>query len=165
MASRMACLSHITNNSLELRSWSMQRENHIMKIRAVSEWKRKKCRVSIILGFPGGTAVKNPPANAEDRRDVGSVPELGRPPGGRHGNLLQYSCLENPNGQRSLLGYSPQGGKESYMTEVTEHTPTHYINEQASKIPSYRLLFSNKREWSTDTCYNVDGSWKHYAYL
>ena len=39
--------------------------------------------------------VKNPPANAEDVRNVGSVPELGRSPGGGHGNPLQYSCLEN----------------------------------------------------------------------
>ena len=40
--------------------------------------------------------VKNPPANAGDIRDVGSVPGLGRSPGGGHGNPLQYSCLENP---------------------------------------------------------------------
>ena len=40
--------------------------------------------------------VKNPPANAGDVRDVGSIPELRRSPGGGHGNLLQYSCLENP---------------------------------------------------------------------
>ena len=40
--------------------------------------------------------VKNPPANAGDKRDVGSVPGSGRSPGGGHGNSLQYSCLENP---------------------------------------------------------------------
>ena len=40
--------------------------------------------------------VKNPPANAEDIRDVGSIPELRRSPGGGHSNPLQYSCLENP---------------------------------------------------------------------
>ena len=39
--------------------------------------------------------VKNPPANAGDIRNVGSIPGSGRFPGGRHGNLLQYSCLEN----------------------------------------------------------------------
>ena len=39
--------------------------------------------------------VKNPPANVEDKRDVGSIPGWGRSPGGRHGNPLQYSCLEN----------------------------------------------------------------------
>ena len=40
--------------------------------------------------------VKNPPANAGDIRDTGLVPGLGRSPGGRHGNPLQYSYLENP---------------------------------------------------------------------
>ena len=40
--------------------------------------------------------VKNPPANAGNVRDTGSIPGWGRSPGGEHGNLLQYSCLENP---------------------------------------------------------------------
>ena len=40
--------------------------------------------------------VKNLPANAGDIREVGSIPGLGRSPGGGHGNPLQYSCLENP---------------------------------------------------------------------
>ena len=46
-----------------------------------------------------------------------SIPGLGRYPGEGHGNPLQYSCLENPYGQRSLVGYSPSGCKESEMTE------------------------------------------------
>ena len=46
--------------------------------------------------------VKNLPANAGDVIDAGSIPGLGRSPGGGHGNPLQYSCLENPHGQRSL---------------------------------------------------------------
>ena len=49
--------------------------------------------------------------------DLGSIPMLGRSPGGAHGNPLRYSCLENPHGQRSLVGYSPWGHKESGMTE------------------------------------------------
>ena len=53
--------------------------------------------------------VKNPPANAVDVRDVGSIPGLGRSPGGGNGNPLQCSCLEN----------SPWGQKESDMTEHT----------------------------------------------
>ena len=40
--------------------------------------------------------VKNPPANAGNMRDVGSIPGLGRSSGGGHSNPLQYSCLENP---------------------------------------------------------------------
>ena len=50
---------------------------------------------------------KNSPASAGDLRDVGSIPGLRRSPGGGHGNPLQYSCLENSHGQRSLAGYGP----------------------------------------------------------
>ena len=39
--------------------------------------------------------VKNPPANAGDIRDAGSITQSGKSPGGGHGNPLQYSCLEN----------------------------------------------------------------------
>ena len=48
------------------------------------------------MGFLGDTMVKNLPATAGDIRDMGSIPGLGRFPGGGHGNPLQYSCLENP---------------------------------------------------------------------
>ena len=48
------------------------------------------------MGFPGGSVVKNLPANAEEVRDVGSIPGSRRSPGGGHSNPLQYSCLENP---------------------------------------------------------------------
>ena len=51
--------------------------------------------------------VKNPPANAGDIRDAGSVPGREDSPGGEQDNPLQYSCLEDPQGQRSLVGYSP----------------------------------------------------------
>ena len=40
--------------------------------------------------------IKNLPASVGDIRDMGSIPGLGRSPGGGHGNPLQYSCLENP---------------------------------------------------------------------
>ena len=48
------------------------------------------------IGFLSGTVVKNLPANARDIRDVGSIPVLGRSPGERNNNPLQYSCLVNP---------------------------------------------------------------------
>ena len=63
--------------------------------------------------------VKNPPANAGDVGVEGSIPGLGRSPGGRHGNPLQCSCLENPHEQRSLVGYSSQGLKELDLNEAT----------------------------------------------
>ena len=58
------------------------------------------------LGFPGGSDSKESSCNAGD---LGSIPELGRSPGEGHGNPLQYSCLENPHGERSLEGYSLWG--------------------------------------------------------
>ena len=45
-------------------------------------------------------------------------------PGGGHGNTLQYSCLENPHGERSLMGYSPWGHKES---DTTKRLSTHMV--------------------------------------
>ena len=62
---------------------------------------------------------KNSPANVGDIRDVGLIPGLGRPPGGLHGNLLQYSG--EPHGQRHLTGYSSQSHTESDTTEATSH--------------------------------------------
>ena len=62
--------------------------------------------------------VKNLPANIGDVRDAGSIAELGRSPGGGHGNPLRYFCLENPHGQRSLVGYiQSMGVAESNTTE------------------------------------------------
>ena len=71
--------------------------------------------------------VKKPPVNAGDKRDAGSILGLGRSPGGAHGNPFQYSCLENPRGQRSLVGYSSQSHKELDTTEATEHARTQFF--------------------------------------
>ena len=49
--------------------------------------------VKLIMGFPGGSAVKNPSVNVVD---VGLIPGWGRSPGEGNGNPLQYSCLVNP---------------------------------------------------------------------
>ena len=57
--------------------------------------------------------------------DLGSIPGLGRSLGRGHGNPPQYSCLENPHGQKSLEGYSPWGHKES---DTTERLSTHRHN-------------------------------------
>ena len=67
-----------------------------------------------IIVFPGGSDGKESACNVGD---LGSVPGLGRSPGGGHGNPLQYSGLENPHGLRSLAGYSPWARKELDTTE------------------------------------------------
>ena len=69
---------------------------------------------TILRGFPGGSDDKESACNAGD---PGSIPGWRTSPGGGHGNPLQYSCLENPHGQRSLADYSPWGCKESDTTE------------------------------------------------
>ena len=68
----------------------------------------------ISQGFPGDPDGKESACNVGD---LGSIPGLGRSPGEENGNLLQYSCLENPHGQKSLVGYSPWGCKELDTTE------------------------------------------------
>ena len=70
--------------------------------------------LSLNIGFPGGSVVKNMPSNA---RDAGSVPGLGRCPGEGNGNPLQYSCLGNPM-DRGAWQVTVHGvAKESDMTE------------------------------------------------
>ena len=67
-----------------------------------------------------GSVIKNPPSNSGD---AGSILGSRGSPGGGSSNPLQYSCLENPHGQRSLASYNPWDGKESDMTEHAAYTP------------------------------------------
>ena len=74
---------------------------HKLKYTIIRELKSRwwicllKISVSNGSGFPGGSVVKNLPANAGDSRATGSIPESGRSPGEGNGHPLQYSCLEN----------------------------------------------------------------------
>ena len=88
------------------------------------------------MGFPGGSEGKESACNAGD---LGSIPGLGRSPGGGHGNTPQYSCLENPHGQRSLAGYSPWGCRVRHHWE-TKHSQCrrfgrHGFDPWVGKIP------------------------------
>ena len=62
--------------------------------------------------------IKDPPANAGDTRDVGSIPELGRFPGVGNGNPFQYSCMENYM-DRGAWWATDHGVAESDLTEMT----------------------------------------------
>ena len=64
--------------------------------------------IIVALGFPGGSVVKNLPANAGDTGEAGSSPGLGRSPGGGRGTPLQYSCLVNPT-DRGVWGATVHG--------------------------------------------------------
>ena len=88
--------------------------------------------------FPADSAGKEPACNAGD---LGSIPGSGRYPGVRHGNPLQYSCLENPYGQRSLVGYSPQGHKQSDMTEWLEPSFEKRSTKMANTVWNFKSNF------------------------
>ena len=68
------------------------------------------------MGFPGGSVVKNPPANEGDTGDVGLIPGSGRSLGEGNGNPLQYSCLGNPMDRGAWWATVHKVAKELYMT-------------------------------------------------
>ena len=88
------------------------------------------------MGFLGGSDGKESTCNVGD---PSSVLGLGRSPAGGHGNPLQYSCLENPHGERNLVGYGPWGRKESDMTERLS------TNDKNDNIGSKTTVFSSQQ--------------------
>ena len=83
-------------------------------------WKLLKSK-----GFPGGSVVKNPPANAWDAGDESLIPGLWRSLGEGKGNPLQYSCLTNPT-DRGGWQASPWGHKRVRHDWVTKYTHTRW---------------------------------------
>ena len=79
--------------------------------------------------------VKNPPANAGDKRDAGSIPRLGRSSGGGHGNPLQYSFLENP------------------MDRGAWWATVHRVTKSQTQL---KWLSTHKQEWNIAIYSNVD---------
>ena len=90
--------------------------------------------------FPCGSDSKESACNVGD---LGSIPGLGTSPRGEHGNPLQYSCLENPLGQRNLVDCSSWGHKELDMTEQqSTHTHTYIYIMFSMCIMSYFKLIT-----------------------
>ena len=88
-------------------------------------------------GFLHGSDSEESACNAGD---PGLIPGLGRSPGWGYGNPLQYSCLENPHGQRSLVGYSPWGSQKVQHDGVTKHsTVVRYLprTQRKRKLPVF----------------------------
>ena len=81
--------------------------------------------------FPGGSDGKE---STCDVGDLGSLPGLGRSPGGGHGNPLQYPCLENPHRQRSQVGHSSRGHKELDLTERLIHTQKQVVRCECLRL-------------------------------
>ena len=92
-------------------------------------------------GFPSDSVGRESTCNTGNAGDAGSIPGWKRSPGGGNGNQLQYSCLENPHGQRNLAGYSPQGHKELDMTEQLSSHAT------VVKTPSFQCTGCRYNPW------------------
>ena len=88
--------------------------------------------------------------NTRVTRDTGSIPGLGRSPGGGHGNPLLYSCLENPMDRGALVGYSPWDCKELDVTERQKNNnkenKREAISENDAGKKSTELDCSGRRE-------------------
>ena len=95
------------------------------------------------MGFPGVSEGKESTCNLED---LDSIPVLGRYLGGKLSNTLQYSGLENPHGQRSLVGSSPWGHKELKQW-VTQHSTTTVKNMQLSSQQVKAVIFKLEIEY------------------
>jgi len=79
--------------------------------------------------------VKNPPANAEDIRDTGSIPGLGRSSGGGYGSLLQYSCLENSMDRGSWWAMVHRVAQsQTCLKQLSMHTHTHIVDLQCFRF-------------------------------
>ena len=89
--------------------------------------------------------VKNPPANAGDIRDVDSIPGLGRSPGGGYGNLLQYSCLENPM-DRGAWWVTVHGVTKS-RTQLKQLSMHAYIYSRVLKLYFYIYIGSYYKDY------------------
>ena len=72
----------------------------------------KKADVEFFGSFSHAVGGSDGEESACSAGDLSLTPGLGGSPGGGHGKPLQYSCLEDPHGQRSLEGYSPRGCTE-----------------------------------------------------
>ena len=113
----------------------------------VIEWGRTGYFLRVLKSDPfgpnhGGLDGKESACNAGD---LGLIPVLGISPGGGYSNPLQYSCLENLHGQRSLVGYHPWGHKESDMTErLSTHTHTEFI----CCLFQFNFAWPQSRLWS-----------------
>ena len=91
------------------------------------------------MGFPGGSDGQESACNVGD---PGSMPGLGRSPGEGHGNPLQYSCLENPHGQRSLWYYY-QLTLQIMNVRLREH------NSRVQRVsPAYLIMWASKTKLS-----------------
>ena len=98
-------------------------------------------------GFHGDSDGKESACNVGD---LDLIPELGRSPGGGHGNPLQYSCMENPCGQRSLAGYiQSMGSQRVGHNWATKHNTSVARSRQEPRSSTNSSVLSKLQPSST----------------
>ena len=95
-----------------------------------------------MYGFPGSSVVKNPLANAGTAEAVGSIPGSGRSPGGRHGNPLQYSCLENPMDREAW--WAAVHGVAKSRAQPRDFTFTFYFHALEKEMATYSSILAQR---------------------
>ena len=139
----------------------LQGSSEFLRAPAFSKKKKENAAhpiVSIYLAFPGGSVVENPPAEGS-----GSVPGLGRSPGGGHGNPLQCSCLENPmdRGACGLQSTGPESDR-SELACMHPSIPPPFIRLHADRerhrhrrISPGRLLWPHRPHGVAHACHRA----------
>ena len=103
--------------TIHTRSLTVQKFGHVDLQKWGTDW---ASQVALV--------VKNPSANTGDIRDKGSIPGLGRSPGGRHSNPLQYPCLENPTNRETWRAIGCGVAKsQTGLKQLSVHTHICYI--------------------------------------
>ena len=100
-------------------------------------WRQERLPTPGFLGVSDSSDGEESTWNAGD---LGSIPGLGRYPGRGWENPVEISCLENPHGQRNLMGYSPWGHRELDTTER--------LDTAQQKDPHLRFTKTNKKKVS-----------------
>ena len=101
------------------------------------------CQYSLPRGFPGGSVVKNLPANVGD---TGSIPGSGRSPGGGHGSPLQCSCLGESHGKRSLVGHSHEANRVGHELATQQQQGSLFKVHSVLLLPEQKSHFLNLEE-------------------
>ena len=112
----------------------VMQENPVQFLGQEFPWRRDKLPTPIFLGFPGGSVSKESACHVGD---LGSIPGLGRLPGEKHGNPLQYSCLENSM-DRGAWQATVHGVAKSQHDWVTKHSiaPNYEVPGPMDIIPA-----------------------------
>ena len=112
------------------------------------------------MGFSGGSVDKESACNAGDAEDIGLIPGSGRSPGGGHGNLLQYSCLENPTDRgtwRAAIHRIPKSWTWVKWQSMHTHVQTPALTPACYALQCFNLTLELKEKGSYSHDSRIEG--------